>query len=82
MEMDRAFVVRCWHEGMLSPEDLSGWRFSLTEIGGGQEPRGFVGYEELAAFLKMQLCQLPAPLRADAPPSTGGERAKDSPSAD
>ncbi len=55
MNLYRAFVVRCWQEGLPASEQAPAWRFALVEIGGGADPRGFADYDELAAFLKRQL---------------------------
>ena len=51
MQRSRAFLLRCWREGQLTADELSGWRFIVEEVGETPERHGFATLELLLAFL-------------------------------
>ncbi|MFQ5854308.1 MAG: hypothetical protein ACE5LU_01495 [Anaerolineae bacterium] len=54
-QSDRAYLLRCWHEGEAAPGEAPAWRFSLEEVAGERRRRGFVSLEALVAFLRAEL---------------------------
>lgn len=55
MALPRAFVIRCWQEENLLPDQPPAWRFLLSPIGMGHTEHGFAEYGELVNFLKREL---------------------------
>lgn len=54
-----AFLIRCWREG-------NSWRFMLKTIGKTRsQQQGFVGYEQLSAFLQQQFSEADGDPRSD-----------------
>jgi len=49
------YVLRCWRESWLSPDQEPVWHFSLEKIGGERHHQGFKDLDELVAFLREQL---------------------------
>jgi hypothetical protein len=48
----RAYVLRCWHEGEVTPGAKQRWRFSVEEILQRRYRKGFDNLEALVAFLQ------------------------------
>lgn len=46
-----AFLLRCWQEPGSTPDGVSAWRFSLTDIEAGRQKKGFATLEALMAYL-------------------------------
>jgi hypothetical protein len=51
----RAYLLRCWQEGISMGEKPPHWRFSLEEILRKKPRRGFDSLEALLAFLRVEL---------------------------
>ena len=51
----RAYLLRCWQEQPVSLDEAPLWRFMLQEISGEQPQRSFGSFEELVAFLSVEV---------------------------
>ena len=55
----RAYLLRCWQEGEALPGEEAIWRFSLEELGRERHRYGFGDLQELMAFLRTELMDVP-----------------------
>lgn len=56
MKSYHTFLVRCWYETPAPPDQLTEWRFLVSEIGTeAVAPLGFAEYDAMVRFLAAQL---------------------------
>jgi hypothetical protein len=56
---NRAYLLRCWLEEKDTPDDRSGWRFSVEEVLHGRRRKGFGSLTALFDFLQAELIERP-----------------------
>ena len=74
MQPTRAFLVRCWPEKGVAPDQPPTWRFSIEEVRAERRVRGFASLEALMAFLQAELTMCTdGPAQVDNPSTTRDE---------
>jgi hypothetical protein len=53
----RAYLVRCWHEGGDVAGEAAHWRFSVEEVLTRQPRRGFEDLEGLFRYLEAEMAE-------------------------
>ena len=51
----RAYLLRCWQERQIGPDQGPLWRFAVEDVFGERLERGFGSLEALLAFLRVEL---------------------------
>jgi len=54
---ERAYLIRRWHERNAAPDASPTWRFSIEDVLGERQRRGFDDVESLIAFLLSELSE-------------------------
>jgi len=55
MQPARWFIMRCWPEAGVAPDQQPVWRFAIEEVGPRQRPRGFGSLEAVMGYLGERL---------------------------
>jgi hypothetical protein len=51
----RSYLLRCWFPRELNPDNTSGWSVVVETVSSEPRRRGFNTFEELVAFLQVEL---------------------------
>jgi len=54
-KQQRTFLLRCWQEGRAISQRTPDWRFSVEEVLGQKDRRGFGHLEDIFDFLQTEL---------------------------